>query len=574
MLKLTLCVLGGQVGSAQFGGFGDLFNSLRSVMPPLPTALPTLPGPSAIVDILGGSSIPQIPSIPMEPSAIIDSIKDIIAGSIVGTPLPVPTEFVDIVTNLQDGSKLPPALPSNLNGPYLSLLNGSSVPGGILPSDLAGVLNDIKNGSPLPADVADRKKELEDLLADSPLPTRRMPPLPVIPGMPSIDMSMYQDMLQQMFDSVRGLFDGIDLPTKDLSAALREQGFEMPSIYPQRLMENRDEYLAKIREQFQHLADKLRSDKIRNIREELSGMMRNRENFNMSMAEGYLNKLGGLADPTGRLNSTLGGALKNISMDSVHDSLRRISSLVTQGGEKFEKMTSDFQFVASKIRERAETFLEANGSSVRLPPLPLLNQTLSITQWSGNPYAGMLTSRGINSSVVSVMLADLSSGNETVVRGLEDLINITLPIVQGAAGDEKPECVYWNTTVGDWLGDGCRVQDVLDGAVVCGCNHLTDFAVSLSPVVVVASPSASSAAAIPNPLPSPPTILLAIAGAPVVETSKDMRPLIGGVVGGVAGSVLLSIVAANLWDRRKKARLLRKSIVAKQMKNPAVATMV
>jgi hypothetical protein len=507
----------------------------------------------------------------MEPSAIIDGIKDIIAGSLVGTPLPVATEFVDIFTDIADGSRLPPALPSDLNGPYLSLLNGSSVPGGMIPSELTDLLNDIKNGSPLPPDITDRKKELEDLLAGSPLPTRRMPSLPVIPGMPSIDMSMYQDMLQQMFDSVRGMFDGVDLPTKDLAGALREQGFEMPSIDPQRLLENRDEYLAKIREQFQHLADKLRSEQVKNIREELSGMMRNRENFNMSMAEGYLNKLGGLADPTGRLNSTLGGSLKNISMDSVHDSLRRISSLVSQGGEKFEKITSDFQFVASKIRERGETFLEANGSSVRLPPLPLLNQTLSITQWSGNPYAGILTSRGINSSVVSVMLADLSSGNETIIRGLEDLINITLPIVRG---DGKPECVYWNSSVADWLGDGCRVQEVLAEAVVCGCNHLTDFAVALSPVVV-ASPSAVAAPATPNPRPSPstPTILLAAAGAPVVETSKDMRPLIGGVVGGVAGSVLLSIVAANIWDRRKKARLLRKHIVSIQNKNP-VATMV
>ncbi len=546
-------MLGGQVVNGQFGGFGDIINSLRSMVPAV-SNLPIPPEPSVIIDMIG--DLIEHPSMP----------DDLVFPQITT----MPSEWDKMIKDIMDGSRLPPVLPSDLNGPYLSLLNGSSVPGGMIPSELTDLLNDIKNGSPLPPDITDRKKELEDLLAGSPLPTRRVPSLPVIPGMPSIDMSMYQDMLQQMFDSVRGMFEGVDLPTKDLAGALRAQGFEVPSIDPQRLMENRDEYLAKIREQFQHLADKLRSDEIRNMREELSGMMRNRENFNMSMAEGYLNKLGGLADPTGRLNSTLGGALKNISMDSVHDSLRRISSLVSQGGEKFEKITSDFQFVASKIRERGETFLEANGSSVRLPPLPLLNQTLSITQWSGNPYAGILTSRGINSSVVSVMLADLSSGNETVVRGLEDLINITLPIVRG---DGKPECVYWNSSVADWLGDGCRVQEVLAEAVVCGCNHLTDFAVALSPVVVVASPSAVVAAATPNPRPSPPTILLAAGAPPSVETSKDIRPLIGGVVGGVAGSVLLSIVAANIWDRRKKARLLRKSVVSKQMKNP-VATMV
>jgi hypothetical protein len=551
MLRLALCVLSGQVVNGQFGGFGDLINSLRSMVP----AVSNLP-------------------IPPEPSALIDMIGDLMGGSSIPDDLvfpqitTIPSEWEKTIKDIMDGSPLPPVLPSDLNGPYLSLLNGSSVPDGLLPSDLA----DLINGSPLPADLTDRKQELENMLAGSPMPTRRMPSFPVIPGMPSIDMRMYEDMVQQIFDSMRGLFDGVELPTKDLAAALREQGFEVPSIDPTRLLANRDEYLAKIREQFQHLADKLRSDEVRNIREELSDMIRNRENFNMSMADDYLNKLGGLADTTGRLNSTLGGALNNISMNAVHDSLRRIGSLVSQQREeKFEKITTDFQFVASKMRERAETFLEANGSSVRLPPLPLLNQSLSITQWSGNPYAGILTSRGINSSVVSVMLSDLTSGNETIVRGLEDLINITLPILGGADG--KPECVYWNTSVGDWLADGCRVQEVLQGAIVCGCNHLTDFAVAFSPVVI-ASPSTSPIAmASPNPRPTPPILLVAGAGAPVVETSKDMRPLIGGVVGGVAGSVLLSIVAANLWDRRKKARLVRKSILVKQMKNP-VATMV
>lgn len=565
MLRLALCVLGGQVVNAQFGGFGDLINSLRSMVP----AVSNLPIPSGIT----------------EPSAIID----IVAGSIIGTPLPVPTEFVDILTDLMDGSKLPPALPSNLNGPYLSLLNGSSVPDGMLPSDMTDLINNIKDGSPLPGDAMDRKKELEDLLAGSPLPTRRIPSLPVIPGMPSIDTSMYQDILEQMYDSVRGLFDGLEMPTKDLTAVLRDQGFEMPSIDPQRLLENRDEYLAKIREQFQNLADKLRSNQVRSIREELSDIIRNREIFNMSMAESYLNKLGGLADPTGRLNSTMGGALKNITMDVVHDSLRRISSLVSQSQEKFEKITSDFQFVASKIREREETFLETNGSSVRLPPLPLLNQSLSIIQWSGNPYAGILTSRGINSSVISIMLSDLSSGNETIVRGLEDLINITLPIFGDANGN--PECVYWNTSVSDWLSDGCTLQDVLQSAVVCGCNHLTDFAVAFSPVS--ASPSAYAYASVvaspnlrPSPSPSPQTILLVAPDVPTVSTNKDLRPLIGGVVGGVAGSIVLSIVAANLWDRRKKARLVRKSITTArisssgravipiQTKNPTIATMV
>lgn len=544
---------------AQFGG---LINSLRSMVP-LPSSL-------------------SIPSIPLEPSAVIDMIGDLMKGSLLppipSLPVPLPSlpeEWDKTIKDIMDGSPLPPALPSDLNGPYLSVLNRSALPDGLLPSEYAEIVDNIIHGSPLPADADQYRRDVENMLAGSAMPTRRMPSIPRdIPGMPSIDLGPYQDILNQLFDSVRGMFDGVEFQTKDVLKELADQGFEVPSIDPTLLMTNRDEYLAKIREQFQRLAERGIMDRLKNIRGELSDVMEGKKNFNISMADDYLDRLGGLVDPTGRLNSTLQGALNNISMSDVHDSLRRIGSIVSQQREeKFEKITSDFQFVASKMRERTENFLGGrNGSSVRLPPLPFLNQSLTMIEWSGNPYSGVLTSRGINSSVVSVMMSDLSSGNETIIKGLDDLINITLPLVDRLGADDRPECVFWNVTKEDWSNEGCRVQESLIESVVCGCNHLTDFAVAIVPLVIAsASPSASQAGT-PNPRPTPFTMLLA-AGAPVASTSKDMRPLIGGVVGGVAGSVLLSIVAANMWDRRKKARLLRKRVVSIQNKNP-VATMV
>ena len=523
----------------------------------LPTALPPIPSDigGAISDIIAGSAIPGIPTrmptIPAEPSG-----------------------FKELIDNLLAGSPLPPALPSDQNGPYMQLLNGSALPHGLVPTEYEEMFNNIIHGSPLPEEFQEGQDLIQGVLAGSALPTRRMP---TIPSMPSIDMRPYQDMLGQLFDSVKGMFGGVDIAPADLLKELTAQGFAVPSIDPTRLLANRDEYLAKLREQFQKLAEKLREKnllaEISNMRDELKDVLGGRKQFNMSSAEDYLDRLGGLVGNSGfdGLNSTLQGALKNISMGEVHDSMRRIGALVSQSQEKFEKMTSDFKFGAQKLIDGAQNLLKFNTTAVGLPPLPLLNQTLTLIEWASNPYEG-LTGRKLNSSVVSVMLADAASGNETIVRGLEQLINITLAIVGGGSGSGSnvPECVYWNTSVGDWLGDGCSVQEVRDGAVVCGCNHLTDFGVILvSPVGTIPA----------SPGPRPGGVIVMAATGTSAAGEKDMKPLIGGVVGGVAGTLVLSIVAANLWDRRKKARRAKRAIGSQPMPptvvNPvAMATMV
>ncbi len=518
----------------------------------LPTGLP--PIPDVIDQVLAGSSLPGIPSLP-----------------------PMPSGLDEFLNNLLAGSPLPPALPSNQNGPYMALLNGSALPHGLLPTEYEEMFNNIIHGSPVPEEFQEGQDLILGVLAGSALPTRRMPSIPVIPGMPSIDIGPYQDILGQLFDSVKGMFGGVDIAPADLLKELTAQGFAVPSIDPTRLLANRDEYLAKLREQFQKLAEKLREKnllaEISNMREELTDVLGGRKQFNMSSADDYLDRLGGLVGNSGfdGLNSTLQGALKNISMGEVHDSMRRIGALVSQSQEKFEKMTGDFKFAAQKLIDGAKNLLNFNTTAVGLPPLPLLNQTLTLIEWASNPYEG-LTGRKLNSSVVSVMLADALSGNETVVRGLEQLINITLAIVGGGSGSGSsiPECVYWNTSVGDWLGDGCLVQEVRDGSVVCGCNHLTDFGVILvSPVGTIPA----------SPGPRPGGVIVMAATGTSAAGEKDMKPLIGGVVGGVAGTLVLSIVAANLWDRRKKARRAKRAIGSQPMPptvvNPvAMATMV
>lgn len=564
MLRLATLLLAGQVdvGAGQFGGFGGFFGGL------IPTGLPTIP---AMTSDIGGA------------------ITDIIAGSAVpgiATRLPaVPSGLEEFLGNLLAGSPLPAALPSDQNGPWMALLNGSALPHGLVPSEYEEIFNNIVHGSAVPEAIKGYEGSAQNLLAGSAFPTRRMPTIPVIPGMPSIDVGPYQDMLGQLFDSVKDLFSGVDAVPADLLKQLAAEGFAVPSIDPQGLLSNRNDYLSKIREQFQKLAEKLREKGILNqistLRNDLHDVLGGRKQFNISDADGYLNKLSGLVG-IGGLNSTFQGVLQNISMGDVHDSMRRIGALVSQNGEKFQKMTGDFQFGAQRLIDGAENIVYFNRTTVGLPSLPLLNQTLTIVEWASNPYEG-LTGRKLNSSVISVMLADAASGNETLVRGLEQLINITLRLLGGGGGDGSvPTCVYWNTSVADWLGDGCSVQQVLNDSVVCGCNHMTDFAVvfigtvapeASAPVTVVSSTSG------PRPSYSPMGGgVLAVGSGAVAEPAKDMKPLIGGIVGGLTGSLLLSIVAANLWDRHKKARRARKVIaaVAPTVVNPTykIATIV
>ena len=46
-------------------------------------------------------------------------------------------------------------------------------------------------------------------------------------------------------------------------------------------------------------------------------------------------------------------------------------------------------------------------------------------------------------------------------------------------GNLLPQCVYWNYTSLEWLGDGCSLDRRLStrDTTVCACDHLTNFAI-------------------------------------------------------------------------------------------------
>ena len=46
--------------------------------------------------------------------------------------------------------------------------------------------------------------------------------------------------------------------------------------------------------------------------------------------------------------------------------------------------------------------------------------------------------------------------------------------------DMTMTCVFWNQTLdegfGDWSSEGCQLDANVAGKAICGCNHLTSFA--------------------------------------------------------------------------------------------------
>ncbi|XP_053187061.1 adhesion G-protein coupled receptor G2 [Scomber japonicus] len=88
-----------------------------------------------------------------------------------------------------------------------------------------------------------------------------------------------------------------------------------------------------------------------------------------------------------------------------------------------------------------------------------------------------LGSRKLNSGILGASVANLS------ISGLQDDVIIHLRNKEPVPADFKATCVFWDFTFnngsGGWNGNGCSVQNHTDNETICGCNHLTSFAILL-----------------------------------------------------------------------------------------------
>ncbi|XP_067464110.1 adhesion G-protein coupled receptor G2 isoform X1 [Thunnus thynnus] len=85
--------------------------------------------------------------------------------------------------------------------------------------------------------------------------------------------------------------------------------------------------------------------------------------------------------------------------------------------------------------------------------------------------------RKLNSGILGASVANLS------ITGLQDDVIIHLRNTEPVPANFVATCVFWDFTLnkgsGGWNPNGCSVRNSTDNETVCGCNHLTSFAILL-----------------------------------------------------------------------------------------------
>ncbi|XP_041863594.1 adhesion G-protein coupled receptor G2 isoform X2 [Melanotaenia boesemani] len=129
-----------------------------------------------------------------------------------------------------------------------------------------------------------------------------------------------------------------------------------------------------------------------------------------------------------------------------------------------------------------------NQGSITLPPFLTQNLTHEEQQLVSRVHFNFyqkstvfqdqsLGSRKLNSGILGASVANFS------IKGLQNNVIIRLRNNAPVPANFSPTCVFWDFTFnnysGGWNSNGCIVQNTTDNETVCGCNHLTSFAILL-----------------------------------------------------------------------------------------------
>ncbi|XP_044078915.1 adhesion G-protein coupled receptor G2 isoform X2 [Siniperca chuatsi] len=141
-----------------------------------------------------------------------------------------------------------------------------------------------------------------------------------------------------------------------------------------------------------------------------------------------------------------------------------------------------------RLRRSVTTDSSIPQGSIRLPPSLTQGLTSQEQQLASRVQFNFyqkstvfqdrsLRERKLNSGILGASVANLS------ITRLQDDVVIHLRHTKPIPGNFVATCVFWDSALNDgsggWNPDGCFVRNSTDNETVCGCNHLTSFAILL-----------------------------------------------------------------------------------------------
>ncbi|XP_052242401.1 adhesion G protein-coupled receptor L2-like [Dreissena polymorpha] len=154
-------------------------------------------------------------------------------------------------------------------------------------------------------------------------------------------------------------------------------------------------------------------------------------------------------------------------------------------------------YVELGLRNQSSVQFPSNksfGSSVEIPQLsitglseacfigaiyPTIGAVLEEDVYVNGSWQNGVTE--INSDVVGIQVKNFTSIN------INPPVTITLKLKKK---DTKPVCVFWNFSItrsgrrGGWSTEGCELANITNITAKCRCNHLTNFAILMSPSTI------------------------------------------------------------------------------------------
>ncbi|PRP87460.1 putative leucine-rich repeat receptor-like protein kinase [Planoprotostelium fungivorum] len=132
--------------------------------------------------------------------------------------------------------------------------------------------------------------------------------------------------------------------------------------------------------------------------------------------------------------------------------------------------------------QKIQTSIVNSNISVALPLSIFASQkepvSVALSSVTFNPFVS-IKNETIYSKVVGVSV--YSEGREVEIRGTNELINITMGVIDSIPQGYEAKCQYWNEPLSSWSRDGCSL--VVDGGVtICQSSHLTNFSIGVDRV--------------------------------------------------------------------------------------------